>query len=144
MDREHSINGLIPYIKFYLPDVRVVPIILRRDVNEYEAKKIAVELNNLMDADSVLVASVDFSHYLDANAAVKKNSETLEVINTRNYKQLFQMNDDNLDSPPTLAVLLAWTELRGLELGRVLFNTNSGILKNSKYTETTSYLSIVY
>ncbi len=54
------------------------------------------------------------------------------------------MNDDNLDSPPTLAVLLAWTELRGLELGRVLFNTNSGILKNSKYTETTSYLSIVY
>jgi AmmeMemoRadiSam system protein B len=144
LENEHSVSGIMPFIKKFMPETQVVPIILSAWTKENECQKLANSLEPKLNQDSVLIASVDFSHYLSMAEANKKDIETLEVIKNFEYQRLYELNNDYLDSPPTICTLLKTLQLKGTTQMEVLHHTNLGELVNRNDIETTSYYSILY
>ena len=141
---EHSLGNLMPFIKFYLPETKVVPLIFHRNVTNKEAKLLAAQLNNVLKNDTVIIASVDFSHYLTREEAEEKDLETLAALKDKNMGRIFTMGNDYLDSPASLGLLFAAMENQGLQDFTVLTNTNSGIILGNDLIETTSYITLVF
>ncbi len=141
---DHSTAGSMPFIKYYLPDTQVVPIILSAKMSLVEIDKLANRLQKYVDTDTVLVAPVDFSHYLSADQAEANDKITLAAMKAFDYDRLLAMNNDYLDSPVSIVTLLK--VMKGLKKTNLelLNNTNSGILLHDRSIETTSYFSILF
>jgi len=143
-EHEHSLGNIMPFIKYYLPEAKVVPIALHHDVSPRETADLARQLVQTMRKDAVIIASVDFSHYLTAEEAEQKDRETLQALKRNNMGQIFSMDNDHLDSPPSLGVLFSAMENYGLGSFSLLRHTNSGVLLNNKVMETTSYFTLIF
>lgn len=144
MPEEHSIAGLIPYIKFYLPEVKIVPLIFHSDITEGEARNLGEFLGKNLNEKDVIVASVDFSHYLPISAAQEKDEETIKAIKEFNISALFKMGNDHLDSPASIGTLLQAMKHLDAEELVILHHSNSGIILGRGVPETTSYFTIVF
>jgi hypothetical protein len=145
LSKEHSIGSLIPLIKHYLPQAKVVPIIYHHDVTIEEVDKLLAVLDPLLaEEKSVLLASVDFSHYLTRKEAEEKDSLTLRVMNNFDYPTLFHLGNDHLDSPASLATIFRFAEMKELREFQLLANTNSGVILQNDFIETTSYFTLVF
>lgn len=144
LPKDHSVAGIMPFIKYYLPNTQVVPILLSSYISQEEAHILASNLKGHMDKDAIIIAAVDFSHYLTNQQAQEKDEVTLEVMKNFDYRQLFSLNNDYLDSPPSIATLLTMMQKLGTTKMELLHHTNSGELQKDNYIETTSYFSIAY
>ena len=61
--KEHALGNIMPYIEYYLPQAKVVPIMLHHDLSLEEANTLGNLIAQEAGEGTVLVASVDFSHY---------------------------------------------------------------------------------
>jgi AmmeMemoRadiSam system protein B len=144
-EKEHSVGNIMPFIKYYLPDAKVVPIILHHDVTKAETDRLAQELTCLQkQEEAIIIASVDFSHYLTKNQAEQNDQETIRALNLMELDRLFSFGNDHLDSPAALATLLISMKNVGLNEFTILDNTNSGKLLGNDLIETTSYITLIY
>ncbi len=142
--REHSVAGIMPYIKYYLPETKVVPIILKYGIDEQEINRLTYELTNSHDQHMVIIASVDFSHYLSSAEADKKDETTLPIMKQFDYRKLLMLNNEYLDSPPSIVAVLMSMQKLNAENFELLDHTNASKLTNIDFTETTSYFSIAF
>ncbi|MGI6703019.1 MAG: AmmeMemoRadiSam system protein B [Clostridia bacterium] len=141
---EHSIAAIVPYIKYYLPDSAIVPLILHPDLTGGETENLAdLLLQHTGDRD-VFVASVDFSHYLKGRDAAKRDEVTLDAIKGKDYSRLLMMGDEYLDSPSSIVTLLKVMEKSGSGSMEVIHNSNSALLLGRDIEETTSYFTLIY
>lgn len=141
---EHAMGALMPYIEYHAPDARVVPLVLHREMSMAQLRGLAAWLARQLGEDRLLLASVDFSHYLTRAEAEVKDGETLRLIQERDLAGLMEMGPDHLDSPGSLSVLmLAMAEL-GAEGPHVLGHTNSGVILRDDLIETTSYFTLTF
>ena len=136
---EHSVAGIMPALKYYLPEARVVPLILSGDLSPAEAQRLGDALVAQSDEDTVIVAAVDFSHYLVSAEARRRDAVSLEALQAFDAATLFTLDNGYLDSPPSIAVLLAAMTTVDAEFV-LLDNTNSGALKGDELAPTTSYI----
>ncbi|MGE5545053.1 MAG: AmmeMemoRadiSam system protein B [Bacillota bacterium] len=141
---EHSIGNLVPFVGHYLPQAEIVPLILHHGVTLSEVDKLLTVLEPYLDEKVVLVASVDFSHYLTSREAENKDTQTLIHMRNFDYPTLFRLGDDHLDSPASLAMAFRLAEKRGIKEFQILDHTNSGLIMNSELMETTSYFTLVF
>lgn len=145
LEKEHSVAGIMPFIKYYLPGAKVVPIILSQNTTRREMEKLSDELmSSVKKENSIIIASVDFSHYLTSEEAEDKDRETLKIMENFEYELLLNLDNDHLDSPASIGVMMMAMEK--IKSGRlqILQNTNSGNLLGERYGKTTSYFSIIY
>ncbi len=144
MEEEHSISSLVPYIKYYMPDSKIVPVLLH---GNYQASdKLAELLADMLSKNTriTIVASVDFSHYLDSETADKMDMETLAAIKTGDIEKISKMSNDNLDSPPSIITLINIMNEIDAKLSKVLDHGNSSDITGTGANYTTSYYSIIY
>jgi hypothetical protein len=143
--QEQSVLGIIPYIKYIIPDAKVVPMIVKHDASSSDVESVSETIYKIMSGNKhvILIASIDFSHYLRSMDALEKDEETLKAINERNYSQILSYDNDHLDSPVSLALLLKSLEKLGKYDIKILDHSNSSILMKKDSSETTSYFSIV-
>ncbi len=133
---EHSIPALLPFIKRSFPDATVVPILVRNGLTPEEQQRLAEALPN--DSETVVIASVDFSHYQPSRVAAFHDVQSRAVLAMVEMDGLAALE---ADSPETLSVLVAAMALRGAQTFQLLANTNSAIvLQDSALVETTSYV----
>jgi AmmeMemoRadiSam system protein B len=137
---EHSVAGIIPAVKYYLPEARVVPVILNSDLTPAEARRLGEALAGLWSDDLVIVAAVDFSHYLVRAEAEGHDAVTLSLLEAFDADTLFTLDNAYLDSPPSIAVLLAAMKQLEAEHFVLVENTNSGRLEGDELVPTTSYI----
>lgn len=135
----------MPYIKYYLPDATVVPIILKSSVTFDESEALSGDLAKMMtDSDTVLVAAVDFSHYLTSREAQENDTMTQRLIQSFESRNLFGLTSDYLDSPPSIATLLETMKRVGAKRAGLVANTNSGLLTNDTVSGVTSYFVFTF
>lgn len=137
---EHSVAGIMPAVKYYLPEAQVVPIILSGEMTPAEARRLGGLLASQWSSGTVFVASVDFSHYLARRWAERHDSLTLEAIRAFDAVTLFTLDDGYLDSPASIGVLMAAMTALGADQFILLENTNSGALEDDELAPTTSYV----
>jgi len=137
---EHSVAGIVPAVRRYLPDAKVVPLILRGGLSAEDVERLATALTPLMDEGTVLVAAVDFSHGLPASAARQRDSETLALLRASDWAPLLRWGNEHLDSPASVALLME----TALRLGATRFelrgNSNSGEVGGVGASPVTSYI----
>ena len=137
---EHAVAGIMPAIKYYLPEARVVPIILSGDLAPSEARRLSEALVAGWKESTVLIAAVDFSHYLVQSEAERYDALTLDALRAFDTAALFTFDNRYLDSPPSIAVLMEAMMELGADEFVLLENTNSGALANDQLAPTTSYI----
>jgi MEMO1 family protein len=145
LSNDHSIATLIPYIKYYLPQCMIVPIILSHNMNLSEVNILSDFISEeSKNSNSVIIASVDFSHNLTSEKADENDELTLETIKTHEYEKLFKLDNAFLDSPPSIVTLLQTMKNTGNLKSDILQHTNSGKISGNYWNDATSYFSIVY
>ncbi len=144
LDEEHAIGGLLPFIAYYSNTIRIVPLILRQNMTKYQLQDLSQSIADIVDDKTVVIASVDFSHYLNSIQAEEKDRDTLTAMKGKDYDTLLQMNSDYLDSPEAIVILLQVMERLGIDNSKILHHTNSGKLMNEYFAETTSYFGTIF
>ncbi|MEE8479051.1 MAG: AmmeMemoRadiSam system protein B [Candidatus Neomarinimicrobiota bacterium] len=62
-NREHSIEVIAPMVRYFFPDIKLVPIIVKSELSSLElGKKIAIIIQNL-GISMIFLASSDLTHY---------------------------------------------------------------------------------
>jgi AmmeMemoRadiSam system protein B len=158
MEEEHSISSLIPYIKYYMPKVKIVPVLMHGNYSPYDSAQFGIKLAGKLTgmsrmsntsgtsktSNTAVIASVDFSHYLDAATANKMDEITLAAIKKFDVKSIGTMGNDNLDSPPSIIALLsAMKELHAASL-EVTGHNNSSVIAGKGADYTTSYFTLLF
>lgn len=146
MQEEHSISSLIPYIGYYMPDVRVVPLLLHGNYPAADALRLGRYLGGLAkdSGDIAIIASVDFSHYLGAEEAENMDNITWDAIKRRDIQAISKMSNDNLDSPPSMITLLGAMDEAGAAGPEASGHSNSFKITGGGADYTTSYFTIFY
>lgn len=109
---EQGIATHMPYIAHYFPEVPVVPVIAPSRSGITDATKFVSKLQSL-DKKILLIASIDFSHYLSEEISDVNDLETQIAIVEKNFDKIDRMNSDYLDSSFALDTFLLWKNFSG-------------------------------
>lgn len=141
LEKEHSIAGLMPYIKYYFNKAKIVPLILSSNVTPEQTKKLATRIAEYTDQNTILIGSIDFSHYLDPKQAMINDQKTIQAIKKFDYQTISGFNNDFVDSPACLNLILMTCRIDDKSEIFFLNNTNSSLLLNDPATACTSYIT---
>jgi AmmeMemoRadiSam system protein B len=144
VEDEHSVAGMMPYIKYYLPNTNVVPLVLRSNFTMEELDQLAAAIKPYVSEKIVVMAPVDFSHYLTSEKAAAHDKITLEAMQNFDYKRILNFSNDNTDSPSSIVLFEKIMNLVGKKNLKLLYNTNSGVIDNNPFEKTTSYFTAIF
>lgn len=135
--KEHSVSAVTSFIKKSLPKAKLVPIIFKFYTPIEKIRSLAQELSRLNQDKTLVIASVDFSHFQPALVAQFHNELSAEVIESFSLDKVSKLE---IDSPASIYTLLSYLEMKGARKSQRLVSSNSAILTNDpKIVETTSY-----
>lgn len=144
LQKEHSITGIVPYIRYYFPNAHIVPIVVSQKITQQESSDLVSLLSSqLKDVSVVVVAAVDFSHALVSNEAKKRNAESLQTMQDRSYSTLLSYGNDHVDSPKSIEVFLRTMDAVRANHLDVLYDTDSGRLTHNFNISVTSYFGLL-
>lgn len=134
---EHSISSLLPFVKKSLPNAKLVPVILPKNMPEEEVVKISESLFKLLkNKKAIVLASVDFSHYLPVAAADFHDYRTSSIIKNLD---LSRIGTAEVDSSEALYLAMHYAKnKKALNVDNV-FSSNSGSLLKNNDEPTTSH-----
>ena len=145
MEEEYSISGLVPYIRHYLPEAKILPVLLHGGYGRENSERLGSFLaESLQGKKAVVLASVDFSHYLTVDRADRMDEITLQALQNMDAEKISQMGNDNLDSPPSAIALLTAMEAMEAKDFKLLGHNNSSRITGSGADYTTSYFTAVF
>ncbi|MBI4188134.1 MAG: AmmeMemoRadiSam system protein B, partial [Chloroflexi bacterium] len=123
---EHSIEVQLPFLQYFKPDIKLVPIILAPasgEIYQEIGRAIARAIMKL-DREVVIIASSDMTHYESQESAREKDSQALEAIlhldEVELLKRVEELGITMCGYAPAVALITAAKELgvAGAELVR--------------------------
>lgn len=142
---EHSVYVEIPFVQYYFPNAKVVPIILNSNHDMKKSFRLAQILAKyLEDQNTVLVGSADFSHYLPTEITAKKDAETKEAMLAFNYEKISHFNNDYVDSPPTVITMLKTMQNINTKMTILNHSELSKMIGQPSVKSSTSYFTLMF
>ena len=138
---DHGITNLIPYIKKYLPNTMLLPVLIPADITKEQVEQLVKTIDENTLFNTIVVASVDFSHYLPSMAANFHDTKSIRVLlnfEEENFKNI------EVDCWQALYTVRLFAKLRQKETPYIVAHKNSADFLNLKLEETTSYFSVVF
>lgn len=147
---EHGIGVHLPFVKKYFPEAKIVPIILKNKTPEEKLKKLVDLISNEDLQNTLVIASIDFSHYMPEKLAKSYDEKTinwLKKISENNFKTKlnlsklvdlstpnYEANADavSFDSPESLFVFLSLMNKSGAKAFNFHKRTSSAEIANLK------------
>jgi poly-gamma-glutamate synthesis protein (capsule biosynthesis protein) len=143
--REHGIQAILPFVKYFFPRARVVAITFKERTNKKELNAFINLLETVLDRETLIVQSTDFSHYLPAEVANVKDAETIAVIGSGDPQKVFSLHQpDNLDSRASQYVQMRIQQDLFGASPQILDHRNSQGYTGQKLAKTTSYITQIY
>lgn len=138
---EHSVGVIVPYVKYYFPQATILPIAISSYVQPEEILSLSKWLSTNVDNQTLVVFSIDFSHYLNKNQADSNDLYTEQLILNRDIGKIWTLNNDYVDSPGVLATALSLANINNLTT-EIVAHGNSTDFLVEKESSTTSYFII--
>lgn len=139
---EHSISALVPFVNYYFEDAKIIPLILSSRVSLEQAIKLGEHLATYLDEETIIIASIDFSHYLSTERANNNDLITREALLDYNYNKLFSLNSDYLDSPAALVTVLSAVNKNEVSQVEIVRQANlAEAIGAGSVSNSTSYLT---
>ena len=143
--REHGIQAVLPFIKYYFPHARVVAIAFKGSARKPELDTFISFLETVLDRDTLIVQSTDFSHYLPVEDANVKDSETLAVLTSGDPQKVFSLRQPaHLDSVAAQYVQMRLQKDLFGASAQITNHKNSQDYSSKKLAKTTSYITQIY
>lgn len=140
---DHSIGNILPFVAYYLPEAKIVPIIVKHNISDEKEDMLLRWLMENIDDKTLVIGSADFSHYLSVTEANEKDVEMKKMIEGKKYTQIEKLNNDYVDSPQTLLTILKLAETRNATKS-LIRSQNSYDVLGVDLTNTTSHFEIVF
>lgn len=147
---EHSIEVQIPFLQYIYGKANktfeIVPVVMMYQSwagVETLGEALVKVLRSLDKADYLLIASTDYSHYVPAHVATKKDSLTFPLVEELNAKRLIETvyaEDISMCGYGPVAALLYVASKLGACKGILLKYANSGDVTGD-YTSVVGYAS---
>ncbi len=140
---EHSVGVLIPFLKYYFPSSRVVPILIDVNVRPDPLRRLREVLSSaLEDPDTLLLLSMDFSHDSVSSLADSRDAEAQSVIAAMDTSKTASLH---VDCRKGLWLFLEVIKQAGCHLVFFGEHTNSAqITRNPAQPDVTSYFTIYF
>jgi AmmeMemoRadiSam system protein B len=138
---EFGITNLLPLIKEYLPKTKIVPIIIPEGISREQTERLVHSIHEITSPRVMLVASVDFSHYLPPGAAAFHDAKSIRVL--LNFEEEHFKNIE-VDSWQSLHAVRLFAKLRESEKSLIVAHKNSVDFLPCDFNSTTSYFSVVF
>jgi MEMO1 family protein len=133
-EKEHSLEVQLPFLQTVLKDFTIIPILIGSPTRK-TFDHLAARLSELLDDETIIIASTDLSHYHDYPQAIKMDNKiisAIERLSLADAEGLLQSGDAELCGG--VPVLVAMEAARISEATRgVLFKyANSGDVTDDK------------
>jgi len=139
---EHSISAEAAFVKKSFPEATVVPIALRTFVTPLLVTKLVETLDQALPPDALVIASVDFAHYVPSSVADQQDARSLDRLQRFALDEVSAMD---VDSPVTVSAFLQFLNRRQARTPQLLINSNSAKLTGQlDIPEVTSYITMYY
>jgi AmmeMemoRadiSam system protein B len=136
---EHGITGIIPYVAYAFPNAHIVVLVIRDKTPDAQVDALAAELQKQMDKQTVVVGTIDMSHYLPKPVADAHDRMTLTTIQSFNFDVVPTLD---IDTAPTLRLILKIAEAAHEQTFVETGHANSAdITGDPTLISTTSYLT---
>jgi AmmeMemoRadiSam system protein B/AmmeMemoRadiSam system protein A len=144
---EHSIEVQLPFLQYFKPDVKIVPIILAYGNIEIYAevgRNIAQALREL-NREAVILASSDMNHYEPQGISQKKDRQAIEAILELNPEKLVKTIEEKDISmcgyAPAAVMLTAARELGATKAELVKYQTSGDV--SGDFNAVVGYAGII-
>lgn len=131
-DPEHAIGSQTLLISKFFPEARVTPLILRSDITLAQAEALGEAIAPYLSDETVLIASVDFSHYLPTSQALVQDELSGQIIKNLDERSVRTIGADSDRSISVFVRAMKLKNARDTEDFEVL-NTND-FMQNDDYT----------
>ncbi len=142
---EHAVEVQLPFLQCVLDDFSIVPVVMG-DQGQIFVDALANKLNEVINENTVLLASSDLSHYYSSTEADQKDSVIEKNINDFNIEQLSidleNRKCEACGAGPILTVMKA-AEINKKNKSMVLNRTHSGNVSGD-FEQVVGYLSAVF
>lgn len=145
--REHGITLQAGFIRHYFPDAKILPLIFKQTLDGETRERLAAWLVANLPADAVVLASLDFSHYLNKKQADINDAQTLQTIQKFDYVALppADLECPFVDSTSALGLIMRYAEMRDLKTVREIWHDNSAdIIGNPEMFSTTGHFYLEF
>ncbi len=136
-EKEHSILSHAIVIKKVFPNAKLVPLVFRASTTFEKAKKLGEYLAAIFDDSTLVVVSVDFSHYLPLKEARARDEKSLVFVRKAEPDSLPFID---VDSPTALATLFSYCKKKGVCKGIDFSTWNMADFENVT-DNTTGYIT---
>lgn len=126
---EHSIEVQVPFIQKINPNAKIVCICIMSQ--DYEAAKNVGEAlaKSLNPKKHVVIASSDFSHYVPAETAKKKDTAAIsyiEALDAEGFQNALAKFDWSICGHGPIAAIIEYAKRSGCKKGKMLSRADSG------------------
>ncbi|OGH86762.1 MAG: AmmeMemoRadiSam system protein B [Candidatus Magasanikbacteria bacterium RIFOXYC12_FULL_33_11] len=136
---EHSIYGILPFVKKSLPDSKVLPFIFKGDIGEEKMDEFINNLIEILPSDTVFVSSIDFSHYQTWNVSNFHDELSIDVIKSFDFASLEKLEIDSVPSLYTLMKIMEKYKTQKVVLEK--HDNSAQIVGDKSADNITSYYS---
>ena len=93
---EHSLEIVLLFLQVYIKNFELIPI----TVGPTDIKRMANEIDTVIDSGSLVVVSADLSHYLPYTEAVERDRETIQSIMSLDSSDLLKKQNRSCGAIP--------------------------------------------
>lgn len=137
-ENEHSIGVQASFIKKFFPKAKIAALVFSSAASADLAEKLANAVKEKYP-ETIIIASIDFSHYQRTDVANKIDSGTEKQIQNLNVKNLELRQ---LDSPASLRFVINFTNAMQASV-KWLKHTNSFVYTGNP-DNTTGYFNVIF
>ena len=144
-DKDHGIRAMLPFVKHYFPDAAVLPVAISIRAGRADWDRMADALAPLVDGDTLIVESTDFSHYLPQHEARRFDQQTLNILASGSLDGIAALRQpQHADSVGALYMQTKLQKRLFSAVPLVIANENSQRYSPDYVQETTSYNVILF
>ncbi|MCX6792740.1 MAG: AmmeMemoRadiSam system protein B [Candidatus Falkowbacteria bacterium] len=143
--REHGLQAIFPFIKYYFPETKVIAVTFKPSVTKAELDQLIKALEQTLTSDSLIVQSTDFSHYLSPDKASELDDISIKTLSSNNAEDILSLNQpENIDSVAAFYVQASLQKDFYHSSATIKDHKNSQEYTKEKVLSSTSYLSAIY
>ncbi|MCG2810879.1 MAG: AmmeMemoRadiSam system protein B [Candidatus Aminicenantes bacterium] len=136
--KEHSIGILVPFVKYYFPHAKIVPVIVGEGISRDSLEQLVHALGEISDDNTHVILSMDFSHGKTAEEGKLTDAIAADVILNGAYDKIWGLD---VDCRPGLYLML-----RLHAKDRVIIGThsNSAEVSRKNLKNCTTYFTVYF
>jgi len=139
---EHGVMVQLPYIRQYFSETKILPILIPFNTTKEQVKHLIEAIHLQTSAKTIVISSVDFSHYLPREVAEFHDVKSINTLITNNENDF---EDLEVDCWQCLYGARLLAQLRNKEFPEIIAHKNSADYSHAnRQEETTSYCSVIF